>query len=391
MAAWAPKGAWANQAEGDGGAPPAPAPEAFPALADLGAKLDTAFPSLGDTKNTKTSKKKQKQTMSLSEFQTNAAPSAFSERSGGGGGGGAYRPPGGSRGGGVDLNNIELPTGPRQREDGEDEAAGRPGGAFRDYGGDRGGREGAGGAWSPPSGCTFWRRRLARLLTQRAALQGFALRMPMGYAVVPSTATARGTVTTGHRGKTWARRAPTPGTGANGPDSFPATTGIASLATATTATTATATGLLGRSSAPAGRTRRAFAWLPTDCSVRCIRVYAGIAPLLLELHGGGIPVEQDLCAASSFALERAPASCARPRRIACFPPAAPALLGITADASCLFLSRRLPTGRAPRSLSPASRRGGTIAWAATAGMIAWAATAWEATSGRPAPMRCAKL
>lgn len=144
--AWAPKGAWAQQVEKDDGEAPPPPPEAFPALADLGAKLDQAFPTLGETKDKKVSKKKQKgQVLSLSEFNAGAPIG------GGGGGGGAYRPAGARA---TDLDTIQLPTGPRAREDGEDDGR-RPGGmgaGFREFGGDRGGREERGGAWGrPPS------------------------------------------------------------------------------------------------------------------------------------------------------------------------------------------------------------------------------------------------
>ena len=161
MAAWAaPKGVWATQVEeGDGDAPPAPPPEAFPSLG--GAKADALFPTLDAVKNTKTSKKKQKQTMSLTEFNLGPVGGGGGGRSAGGGGGGAYKPPGGGGGGGggYRTDDIELPKGPRQREEGEEEARpGQLGGAFRDYGGDRGGG-GDRGAYSddPPPAfrCSF--------------------------------------------------------------------------------------------------------------------------------------------------------------------------------------------------------------------------------------------
>lgn len=145
--AWAPKGAWAQQVEKDDDAEaPAPPPEAFPALSDLGAKLDQAFPTLGETKDKKVSKKKQKgQVLSLSEFNAGAASSI----GGGGGGGGAYRPVGARA---VDLDSIQLPTGPRARAEGEEDDR-RPGlgGGFRsEFGGDRGGREERGARQPPP-------------------------------------------------------------------------------------------------------------------------------------------------------------------------------------------------------------------------------------------------
>lgn len=144
MAAWAPKGAWAQQSENDeGGAPPPP--EAFPALADLGAKLDQAFPTLGETLNKKVSKKKG-QPMSLSEFNAGGAVSSGGGR---GSGAGAFRAAG-SRG--VNLDDIQLPTGPRAREEGEEEDSRRLGGGgaySRDYGAERGGREERGGGAGP--------------------------------------------------------------------------------------------------------------------------------------------------------------------------------------------------------------------------------------------------
>ena len=148
MAAWGAKGAWAQQVE-EGDAPlAAPPPEAFPTLG--GKKADELFPTLDATKSVKQSKKKAKAApMSLADFNAGATPGGgLSSR-----GGGAYRPPGGG-GGGVKDDDIVLPTGPRAREEGEEEVRpGQLGGAFRDYGGDRGGDRGA----RPPF--QFLRRR----------------------------------------------------------------------------------------------------------------------------------------------------------------------------------------------------------------------------------------
>ena len=115
----APTVAWATQAEEDEGAPPPP--DSFPVL---GAK-ESAFPTLGAAVKVKKTKK---QTMSLADFNLGASP------------GGGYRAPGGSRG--PDDSNLVLPTGPRAREEGEDDSRPGLGGAFRDYGGDRGGGAG---------------------------------------------------------------------------------------------------------------------------------------------------------------------------------------------------------------------------------------------------------
>ena len=83
------------------------------------------------------SKKKQKQTMSLADFNASSG-SATPARSTGS----AYRAPVGRSGG---DDNLVLPTGPRAREDEEAAMGGALGGAFRDYGGDRegGGKYGA--------------------------------------------------------------------------------------------------------------------------------------------------------------------------------------------------------------------------------------------------------
>ncbi len=122
----------------------APSPAAFPTL---GGK-ESAFPTLGAAAAVKTTKKKAKQTMSLADF--NAGASSTPARAAGGGGGSAYRAPVGRMG---DDDNIQLPTGPRVRDD---EEGGPPGigGAFRDYGGDRGGAAEGGryGARQPGGG-----------------------------------------------------------------------------------------------------------------------------------------------------------------------------------------------------------------------------------------------
>ncbi len=89
----------------------------------------------------KVSKKKQKQTMSLADFNA-GGPSATPTRAAGS----AYRAPVGRSGG---DDNFVLPTGPRAREDEEAAMGGALGGAFRDYGGDRG--EGGGKYGAPRS------------------------------------------------------------------------------------------------------------------------------------------------------------------------------------------------------------------------------------------------
>jgi hypothetical protein len=99
----------------------------------------------------KVSKKKQKQTMSLADFNA-GGPSATPTRAAGS----AYRAPVGRSGG---DDNFVLPTGPRAREDEEAAMGGALGGAFRDYGGDRG----EGGKYGAPrsarrlgSSTVFW-------------------------------------------------------------------------------------------------------------------------------------------------------------------------------------------------------------------------------------------
>ena len=112
MSAWgAPQGAWANQvdeeeAENGGELDPVPGVStAFPALGD------TSFPSLGEAITAKDTKRDRKQKggpqkMSLGSFM--AAP-----------------------------EKVVLPTGPRERAEGEEERRGL-GGGFKTYGGDRG-------------------------------------------------------------------------------------------------------------------------------------------------------------------------------------------------------------------------------------------------------------
>jgi hypothetical protein len=111
-------GAWSNQvdeeAEANGGElapPPAALPAAFPTL---GGK--TAFPALGESLSMKDSKKerkqkKVKQTMSLGAFVA---------------------------AGRKEPEIINLPTGPRQRSEDEEDKKGALGGGFKNYGGDRG-------------------------------------------------------------------------------------------------------------------------------------------------------------------------------------------------------------------------------------------------------------
>ena len=89
------------------------------------------------------SKKKQKQTMSLADFNASSGSATPSRSTGS-----AYRAPVGRSGG---DDNLVLPTGPRAREEEELASGGALGGAFRDYGGDRdgGGKYGASPAARP--------------------------------------------------------------------------------------------------------------------------------------------------------------------------------------------------------------------------------------------------
>jgi hypothetical protein len=111
-------GAWANQVDdeeeengGELAPPPAALPTAFPVL---GGK--TSFPALGEAIGMKDSKKerkqkKVKQTMPLGAFMA---------------------------AGRKEPEIINLPTGPRQRSEDEEDKKGALGGGFKNYGGDRG-------------------------------------------------------------------------------------------------------------------------------------------------------------------------------------------------------------------------------------------------------------
>jgi hypothetical protein len=128
MSAWGapqPGSAWASQME-EKEAADGPAPVVADSFPVLGQK-EEAFPTLGAAKS---AKKGKKQTMSLAEFAASPA----------GGSSGSYRAPT-SRAAAPDVGLV-LPTGPRARDEGEEEQRGALGGAFRDYGGDRGGDRG---------------------------------------------------------------------------------------------------------------------------------------------------------------------------------------------------------------------------------------------------------
>jgi len=157
MSAWGDlptSGAWSNQVDeeeaengGELAPPPAALPAAFPTL---GGK--TAFPALGEAVSMKDSKKerkqkKVKQTMSLGAFVA---------------------------AGRKEPEIINLPTGPRQRGEDEEDKKGALGGGFKNYGGDRGMPHQSPVTIARDHACrdpTFFRnlRRLPNLWDQNAA------------------------------------------------------------------------------------------------------------------------------------------------------------------------------------------------------------------------------
>jgi len=155
--------AWATADEGE----PQPAPESFPVL---GAK-ESAFPALGVAVKVKKTKK---QAMSLADFNASATPSTP--------GSGGYRAPGSSGRGLPDDTFLVLPTGPRAREEGEEDSRPGLGGAFRDYGGDRGGgeRESKYGASAPVRASASRARLRRRSAARRLAAGRFSERLAGG-------------------------------------------------------------------------------------------------------------------------------------------------------------------------------------------------------------------
>lgn len=161
-AAAPPPVAWATE-EGEA----QPAPDSFPVL---GANVN-AFPTLGVAVKVKKTKK---QAMSLADFNASATPSTP--------GSGGYRAPGSSGRGLPDDTFLVLPTGPRAREDGEEDSRPGLGGAFRDYGGDRGGgeRESKYGASAPVRASASRTRLRRRSAARRLAADWFSERLAGG-------------------------------------------------------------------------------------------------------------------------------------------------------------------------------------------------------------------